>query len=272
MKNSSKLLVVSLLLGVFFLNSCDKEENVDASGSNSVFVEFDNRAGLDKIVLGQTEITNTAGEVYTVSRLNYFVSNLKLTSSDGQVIEFPDQYFLIKEEDENSQVIELKDVPGGDYAQISFMIGVDSLKSVTDVSERTGVLDPASYGDDNMWWAWNSGYIFFKMEGSSAAIVKDNPEDKDFKYHIGGFGGYEAATANNLRTVSLNMDQMATVNAEIAPEVHMIFDLKTVMDGPNTLSLNEMPVRMSPASGIVVADNYKTGFVVDHVHNDHHAE
>ena len=72
------------------------------------------------------------------------------------------------EDHEESQEVVLKNIPAGDYNQITFTIGVDSLRSTMDVSKRPGVLDPAQ-GHDGMYWTWNSGYIFFKMEGISPA-------------------------------------------------------------------------------------------------------
>ncbi len=73
------------------------------------------------------------------------------------------------------------------------MIGVDSLKSISDVAQRTGVLDPASYGTDNMYWSWNAGYIFFKLEnlfGNSTPQGKSTTPTKNLnQFHIGGFGG-----------------------------------------------------------------------------------
>ena len=64
-----------------------------------------------------------------------------------------------------------------------------------DVSQRTGVLDPSGAGAD-MYWTWNSGYIFFKMEGTSPAATGMG---NSFMYHIGGFGGYSAPTINNIK-------------------------------------------------------------------------
>lgn len=82
--------------------------------------------------------------------------------------------FLVKESDKASQTVKLNDVPAADYVSLTYTVGVDSAKSVADVSKRTGVLDPASYGTDNMYWSWNSGYIFFKMEGNSDNITAAN--------------------------------------------------------------------------------------------------
>ncbi|MGR3812098.1 MbnP family protein [Jiulongibacter sp. NS-SX5] len=250
--------------GTLLFSSCDSE-TMEPSGEGNLILEFDNRIGSDELYLGQTQATNASGETYTLSTLNYFVSNINITDMAGNTISFPDEYFLVKESDAATQQIELTGLPAGNYHHISFIIGVDSVKSISDVSQRVGVLDPASYGDDNMYWSWNMGYIFFKMEGYSSA-ASATPDNK-FAYHIGGFGGKDAPTPNNLRTVELHMDDMAEVTSSVSPQAHIIFDVSKVFDGSSTLSIGTTPVVHNPMVGKPIAANYAAAFLVDHVHN-----
>ena len=143
--------------------------------------------------------TNAAGEQLTVTKLKYYVSNFVLTNANGTVYTVPQDscYFLIDESDESTHEPVLH-VPEGEYKTVSFLIGVDSLRSTKDISERMGTLDPTSEGGD-MYWGWNSGYIFFKMEGTSPASASPGGV---FMYHVGGFGGYSSKTLNNLKTVN----------------------------------------------------------------------
>ncbi|MFT7156465.1 MAG: hypothetical protein ACI8Q1_001480 [Parvicella sp.] len=59
----------------------------------------------------------------------------------------------------------------------SFYIGVDSTTNVS--GALAGDLDPTK----GMYWAWQSGYINFKMEGTY--IYKT--ETTEFNYHLGGY-------------------------------------------------------------------------------------
>ncbi len=263
MKNIFKYLILSVL-AVSIFNACTEEE-IMPGDKNSLFISFDNRLGAEEVLLGTTKGVNSLGEDFTVTRLNYFISNISLTDMAGKEISFPNQYFLIREADEASQTIELKDVPAGDYKMLNYTIGVDSLKSISEVAERTGVLDPASYGDDNMYWSWNAGYIFFKMEGNSSKVSMMG-KDK-FELHIGGFGGKDSPTPNNLEKIQLQMEN-ANVRKNIAPEVHVIFDVAKVFDGVKAFSLAANPMVHNPAKGTDVSNNYAKGFSVDHVHAD----
>lgn len=151
MKNISKLFFA--IFATVTIISCHKEDEIGPNDKNSISIEFDNRIGDQKLVLGTTKAKNAAGEEFTVTKLNYFVSNIALKKENGEVVKFPDQYFLVRQSEANSLNITLKDVPAANYTGLTYTIGVDSLKSISDVSQRTGVLDPASYGSDNMYWS-----------------------------------------------------------------------------------------------------------------------
>ncbi|MGF7215300.1 hypothetical protein GGR92_001440 [Spirosoma lacussanchae] len=271
-KSFTQVLGTLLVVGVLMV-SCSKEsvDAIDPNVKNSVTFEFENRVGDQKLVLNTPAYKNASGETFAVTRLNYFVSNITLKNENGTVLKFPNQYFLVKQTDPNSQKITLKDVPSGNYTELSYMIGVDSLKSISPVAERTGVLDPTSYGDDGMYWSWNSGYIFMKLEGTSTAIPTTTSPGQAFAIHVGGYGGGwngAAKTANNLRTVTVPMPAPATVRSNIAPVVHVFTDALKIFDGSTRISLAKTAAIHSPAVAGPVADNYKTMFQVDHVHNE----
>lgn len=266
-------LIVLLTLASITLVSCNKsdEDVIDPNAKNTVSIEFDNRVGDQKLVLGTPSYKNAAGETFALTTFNFFVSNIALKKDDGKVVKFPNQYFLVRQADAKSLVIDLADVPSGNYDELSFMVGVDSTKSVSSVGERTGVLDPTSYGDDGMYWSWNSGYIFTKIEGTSTAVPTTANVDHKFALHIGGYGGGwngAAKTVNNLRTITLPITTKATVRTNIAPEIHLFVDAKQIFDGPNKISLAITNSIHSPAVATPIAENYKTMFQVDHVHND----
>jgi hypothetical protein len=265
-------LILLLFVANAALISCKKTENdvVDPNTTNSVSIEFENRVGDQKLVLGTPAYKNAAGEAFSITALNYFVSNISLKNENGTIQKFPNQYFLVRQVDTKSQVITLNDVPSGNYSELSFTIGVDSVKSVSPLAERVGALDVTSYGDDGMYWSWNSGYIFFKMEGTSTAVPKTANANQAFAIHVGGYGGGwngSAKTVNNLRSVTVPITTAATVRGNIAPQVHLFVDALSVFDGPNKISLATTNSVHSPSLATDVAENYRTMFQVDHVHN-----
>lgn len=251
-----------LSLAVWACNTIDPDAsfNPKEPGPGTLQFVFDNVVGNQDLQLNGT-YRNTSGESFTPTTFNYFVSNLKLTRTDGQEYFVPtdSSYFLVKENVPTSQTITLQNVPSGNYKSVSFVIGVDSLRSTMDVSWRTGVLDPA--GDhtsaSGMYWSWNSGYIFLKLEGTSPSAPTDATGKNTFRYHVGFFGGRNTRTINNLKTVQLAFgSDVATVTAKQRPTVTLQTDVLKIFDGPATVSIARNPeVMVSPYSA-TVASNY----------------
>jgi hypothetical protein len=262
MKN---LLLIATTAILFSACQADGIEPINPNDKNNLTIEFDNIVGSQNLAIETTQFINASGEDYTITNLNYFISNISLKKTDGTSVSMADQYFLVKETDQASLTPSLKNVPAGDYTSMTFTIGVDSLKSISAVDQRTGCLDPASYGTDNMYWSWNSGYIFFKMEGISSKAPVNSAGLNKFQYHIGGFGGRTSATANNLRKVTVNLPSTVTVRKSIAPSIHFLVDINGVF-GTNVKIANGAVI-MNPAISGPIANNYQNIFKVDHVHN-----
>ncbi|MFT4032277.1 MAG: hypothetical protein QM669_07640 [Siphonobacter sp.] len=257
-------LLLSFLIAVGF--ACTKD-NSDPTHSNTVTLQFSNKAGSEPLVTG-TSYPTTTGETFSVSLLNYYISNVKLIKEDGSQVSFPDDYFLVMQTDTSTQHPILTSVPAGDYTSVSFVVGVDSAKSVTTIDQRTGVLDPAKTGNESMYWEWNSGYVFVRFEGLSPAAPLNSAGNTKFEYHIGGYGGRTAVTANNLRTITLPLPQKITVNEETAPRISITADLQKLFNSTSQIKISTTYSIHTPAAGTVVADNYKSMFSVSSVSND----
>lgn len=264
-----KILQLSLyLLGsALIFTSCDKN-NDEITGTGSVTLHFDNRAGADEFVFGQN-YTLPNGQQFNYSMFNYYVSNFVLVKADGTTYTVPQDscYFLVKESDLATQEVTLNNIPAGDYTSVRFMIGVDSLKSVSDISERTGDLDPAGAGA-NAYWGWNTGYIFVKIEGTSPQAPYDSLTNSNFVlYAVGGYGGFSSPTPNNIKTVSLTAPQAIEVRQTSAPEVHIYTDALQVFYSPTTVDFTSDPtiVHWGPFHS-TLANNYVDMFSIDHVH------
>lgn len=253
---------------LFSISSCDKGE--DITGNGEVNIEIENVAN-DKVFALNNNYVNANGDTLNFSMFNYYLSNFSFTKTDGTVYTVPKDecYFLIKQDDVASKILNFKNIPAGDYKSVSFIIGVDSLKSTAPVSERTGVLDPAGAGS-GMYWAWNSGYIFLKAEGTSPQAPLDSTSNKHpFKYHIGLYGGYSSATLNNLKKVTLSEagGSNAIVRTNKTPEIHIAANVTKLLDSPTKVSVAANPVVMVSPFSATIANNYANMFAIEHIHN-----
>lgn len=266
-----KILFATIVVATAF-TSCKKDSNTPEYNSTQkglITVEFDNVVGSADLQLNTGTYSNSSNQAYKVTKLKYFVSNFKFTAADGSIYTVPQDssYFLLDESVTGKQEAKMR-IPEGEYKAVTFTLGVDSLRNTKGVTERTGDLDVTGAASD-MYWSWNSGYIFFKFEGTSTAVT--GMMAPVFQIHIGGFGGYSTATANNLRTVTLDLSARGTAKVKASKtagvDVHTLVDLNKVFTGTNTISLATASMIHSITAGVPVAANLTGVFSHDHTHN-----
>jgi hypothetical protein len=240
------------------------------STKSTLSIQFDNIAGDKNVQLNTGSYTNAAGEQFSISVLQYLISNIKVKNAAGVEYAVPEDssYFLISEADAASQFVKVR-VPEGEYNSVSFVLGVDSLRSTMDISKRTGVLDPAAGMENGMYWGWNSGYIFFKMEGTSDVAPVDPSGQHKFRYHIGGFGGYNAPTLNNIKTITVDLTEagVAKVRSGAESNIHLMVDIMKLFNGRTNISIAANPTVMFSDYSMHIANNYVHMFRHDHTEN-----
>jgi hypothetical protein len=278
-----KNIYLTVLCVAMLLSSCSKKDDVtpdfNASNLAQLSVEFDNIVGDRTLAINNSAnlYTNAAGEKFSISSLQYFISNIEVTTTAGKVyvVNQDSSYFLISGADKATRFAKVR-VPEGDYSKLKFTLGVDSLRSTMPLDKRTGVLDPAYGGGHDlsgMYWGWNSGYIFFKFEGNADVISNDvngDPTGKhQFKYHIGGFGGYSAPTLNNIKTVTMDLNPggIAKVRTGRQSNIHVLVDLMKAFNGTNNFSIAAHPTVMFSDFSTKVAANLTEMFKHDHTEN-----
>jgi len=269
-----KLQILSgVLLLSTFIFSCKKETTHPASSAATLAplsIEFDNIVGGENLYLENRNYVNASGETFTIDYLQYFVSNIKLTNAEGAVYTVPQDssYFLIKEHDAAFSKAHIY-VPEGDYTQLTFTLGVDSVRNTLGIDQRLGILDPTNTANEGMYWGWNSGYIFFKMEGTSSAAPEDGNGLRKYRYHIGGFGGYNSPTINNVKTITIDLKDrgIAKVRTTNNANIHLMVDVSQVFDGPTRISIAQNATVMFADFSTIIADNYAKMFFHDHTEN-----
>lgn len=264
-----KNILIKFLIFIAFaatFTSCSKE--LDENITGSVELEFDNLYDGQKLVLNTQTYKNAVGEELTISMFDYFISNIRFTKENGEVFTVPqkDSYFIVKHSDAASKKFIVPGVPQGKYKEIKFIVGVDSMRNTMDVSERTGALDVGGKAQ-GMYWSWNSGYIFVKMEGTSpAAPLNQTTGQRGFRFHIGGFGGMNSKTINNIKDITLVSDKTFTVEESKTPHAHIFVDASKLMNGSTNVSIAQNHTTMFNPFSVNIANNYVSMFKLDHFH------
>lgn len=252
-----------LILILIALASCKKESSpYDPAYRGNLVLNFNNVAGSEELRLNTGIYTNAAGELYTVRSLHYFISNISFIKTDGSeyVVPQDSSYFLIEESSSLNTMPNLK-IPEGEYKELRFILGVDSLRSTMDLSKRTGVLLPTitTYFDEN------SGYIFLNIEGTSPQAPQVN-----YQFNIGGYGGKTSPTFNNIKKISLDLNTRGI--SKIREGRQSVIDIKAdiayVFTGFQNISLATNSVVQFEPFSVNIANNYALMFSHDGTHNE----
>lgn len=247
-----KYLLLPFLLLIFgavgVLNSCKKDADSQPT-VGTVSVELANVVGPQALALDGTAYTTASGEAFTVSTFRYYISNIKFTKADGSTYAAPAEYHLIDADKPSSTAFTVSNVPSGDYTGVSFVVGVDSTTTKGDPLGLPGDLNPANA----MYWAWATGHIFLKLEGT---VTSASP-NKALVCHIGGYRPPYSAIVT--AAPSLNGSTLR-VRSGTAPKLRLKADVLKIFDGPTHFTLSSFPTTMMPsAASVQVAQNYATG-------------
>lgn len=214
--------------------------------TTSLIINIEHFVGNQKLKLDSINYTNILGQQFTITKFKYYISNISLTKKNG--VEFQtNQVFLIDQEDTLTKTIELNNIPTDEYTAIHFTIGVDSLKNCN--GAQTGTLDPIN----GMFWTWNTGYIFLKLEGRSNS---SSATDGLIEYHIGGF----KQPINAIRTVSLTFDFPLNLTLNDKKTIEIVADILEILKTPNDIDFNKLPIVTSKENAIMMCENYKDMF------------
>jgi hypothetical protein len=236
----------------------DDPKTNPAAEKGKLRIEFESRAGNAPLVLNDQSYVTAAGDTVKIATFNYYVSNVTLIKKGGDEAILPKTYHLIKTHVSSSRIVTLNDVPVGEYEGIKFVVGVDARRNTCSASDewagdcgaQDGALDPVH----GMYWSWNSGYIFFKLEGFYA-------KDSVMQYHIGGSRDPHSAVVTAVPDMK---GKTFKVEAGRTPEVHFYADALEIF---KSISLKTHPKIHTPGEKASQAANaYKSMFTLDHIH------
>lgn len=261
MKNYS---IYTLALSVLFFVSCSSDDDAttdELTGTGELSIKYDNGFNGNDLVLDVPNSANENGEVITVTRFNYIVSNFRLVNAEGEEFVYPkdESYFIVSQETEEDNIV-LPEIPAGEYTTLIFGVGVDQEKYLQGAEGQGDFLAEAEA--NNMMWSWQAGYKFLNFEGSFTSDSVTEPTD--FKIHMGSHG----SSLDNYKEVTLELPSSVIVSDEIDSSIHLKIDASKILVASNNIKLSEKSVIMvDEEKSPQIAVNTTEMFEVDHVHN-----
>jgi hypothetical protein len=224
---SKRLLMPGLLflmVGLVVI-SCKKDEEEDPpppAPQVEVKFFFSNRVGTSTLNFDQIMYQNAFGNIYSVSTLQYFVSDIKLNKPDGTSVMI-DTIHYVDGEDQNTLLFAppMK-VPAIDYSSISFIFGLNEEKNVTGAFTNP----PESL----MEWPlpMGGGYHYMKLEGK----IDNDGVIENFQAHTG-------PTMGNPYFIEVTLPASA-FTAKEGLIITIGMNINNWWTNPNTIDLNDM--------------------------------
>ena len=236
---AKKIIIIKIIVFSFFIS---------AFGQNSILtIKFLHYADNKKLCLDSV-YKNELNQKFTLENFKYYISNFYLENSKGKKISYSETFF-INEDEETSKEIKLKNIPVDEYISIGFILGVDSLHNCS--GAQSGALDPVN----GMFWTWNTGYIFLKLEGKSS--YSSSPGNI-VEYHIGGY----KQPSNCIREIKLNMKNNLTFRNNEQSLINIKVNALEILKTPNTIDFKKLSSVVDFRNATILADNYQDMFTL----------
>ncbi len=144
---------------------------------NAVAIRFEPTFGGAPLALDRAYLLPN-GDSVVITQLRFYVSGMELWGGGKKLGECLPAYKLVDVAEPSSLVLNNPSKKAQQADRIRFQLGIDSLTNVS--GALSGDLDPTK----GMYWAWQSGYINFKLEGNSPVCPARN---HFFQFHLGGY-------------------------------------------------------------------------------------
>lgn len=218
--------IIAIMIAATALTSCSK--NDDKATETNLIIQLSHHVSGNALILNNSNYTNAFGNVYTVSRLQYFISDFRLVDTDGNTILIDTAYYV---DATNEQSLILKPntkIPLATYNEVQFVFGLNEAKNTNGAFPNPP--------ENNMEWPipLGGGYHYMKLEGKVVAGDSQN----NFQAHTGPTNG-------NQNYISLSFDNLmlkAAASEDLVINIEM--DINKWWETPHQLNLNEITMVM----------------------------
>ena len=137
-----------------------------------------------------------------IAELKFYVSNMQLLKNGEVVFTEGNSFHLLDAKQAQTLQLSMDTKQPITFDELKFDLGIDSSSNVS--GAMGGDLDPTK----GMYWTWQSGYINFKLEGTSNICKTRHNE---FQFHLGGY----QHPFNSLQTVFIEISSKSTIEINI---------------------------------------------------------
>ena len=249
---------ILLLTGLVLFSSCSRKGCTDPVATNydpdakknccceytpALALKFNPTFDGQPFVLNQEYTEPSSGRKLKFTKVKYYISNVMVGT---HALFSEDSYGHFQFNSDNS-VFNAGHFPVGSHQQVSFQVGVDSVTNKQKLPSDFPAGHPLA--DTDLYWTWNTGYIFIKLEGMvDTTTVPDGSLDKVFVFHL----GLDPIRKNIVLNVPVTGSEADKDPNEITVSVKMekFFNGVDLSTENNTQTMDNLPLAEKMANNI----------------------
>ncbi|WP_299115601.1 MbnP family protein [uncultured Winogradskyella sp.] len=238
-KLQKQVLIILVTLGLSFF-SCstdgDSTQNFQVATTFKFTHNWDG-APVTNSDFNTIQYTNENGEMLSIERLRYVISDITFTGAQGEILTF-EAHNLVDVTNDNGLLYTLSTlVPIGNYSNVSFTFGLNNTYNTGNYPD----LNAANFNvPDNL----GGGYHYMQFDGK---YLDTNSDEQGFNYHairaVDNPGPNPIFPQDTFFTVNLGPVAIANVT-----EIEVEADLAEWFKNPNTWDLNIYNQMLMPNS------------------------
>lgn len=230
-----KIVFLCIALSILFL-ACDNNSDDREINLTFTFNHFWETTPITLNDFNEIKFINKNGDVLSLERLRYVVSNLTITNENGVVSTFKD-YNLVDVTNNSGLSFALSEnITTGTYQNIAFTFGFK------DDDNIDGAYQDLNIANFNVPTMLGGGYHYMQFDGK---YLNSNNQEAPFNYHA--IRAVDRSNPDNLQfedtSFTVNLGEITiTESAEIIVKV----DISEWFKNPNTWNLNELNTVLMP--------------------------
>jgi len=193
----------------------------------------------------------TTGQIISVTRLDFLLSDIALRRTDGTWIEKQNWFAFIGARDGKTSFT-LENIPAGNYDRVRFHIGLEPAINHGDAAQWPAG-HPLNPGVNQLYWGWSREYVFLALEGG----WQNGGEPGGFSFHL--------ATDRELMTIDLP----GALDLNSSREMQIGLDVGKIFSAPNKIELSAASdtthSRTNDLLAVRLRQNIENAFVVENV-------
>lgn len=220
------VLMVSCL---FIFNSCKEPDPVDETKYGRIQLEFLHYWGDEPLLYDTLMYTNSAGNELMINEIQYFISDVTLTSSFGSqmIDDWVDIYYVDKDIPSTLTWQVYDRIPVGNYQQLSFIFGIPGSKNTPYM-----YVNPP---ERDMFWpiflgGENGGYHYLKLNGKWRELPEDQITPFDFHLGVGQIYAGGVVSVDSITGFVQNYFSVQLPSSSFSVEENKTTVIEIVMD------------------------------------------